>query len=82
MGEDFEAEVKEGVSSRTDVQPRVLVVVGELDRVEPERSVRERVAKVLEDAGARVEIEKLMGVGHLISCILKKQVDAFLHSVE
>lgn len=82
---DFEAGVKEGVASQTEVQPRILVVVGELDRVEPEAAVRERAVRVWEDAGARVEGEKSGGVGHLIPVeapgMLGKRVKAFLESI-
>ncbi|KAF2720864.1 alpha/beta-hydrolase, partial [Polychaeton citri CBS 116435] len=45
---------------------KVLVVGGELDRVETAENVEKNVVKVLEGAGAKVEFNVLDGVGHLV----------------
>ncbi|KAK0849615.1 hypothetical protein LTS02_013509 [Friedmanniomyces endolithicus] len=63
MGEDFEDAVrgygKYGGASR------VLVLVGELDRVETEQSVKKRTVGVLLQSGAGVKAVTLSGTGHL-----------------
>lgn len=46
--------------------PRILVVAGELDRVETPENIEKRVSKVLSDAGASVQTVTLQDVGHLI----------------
>lgn len=66
MSEDFEGAVRNAVLDWPRGKLRVLVVVGGLDQVEPESSVRERTVRMLEDAGALVTVSMLEGIGHLI----------------
>lgn len=68
MAEDYEGVVAEGMKKFTaaGISPKVLVVVGELDRVETPANVERRVAKVLGNAGADVKTESLSDIGHLI----------------
>lgn len=66
MGQDFELVVKETVRDWPLSTLRILVVVGALDRVETEVSVRDRTVELLQSAGAAVEVAVLEGVGHLI----------------
>lgn len=66
MGEDFEEGVCDGVRNCPHGKTRVLVVVGALDRVEPESTVRENTVKKLEAACAAVDVVRLERVGHLV----------------
>ena len=69
MAEDFEDAVMKSVSAYSSTggaRLQVLVIVGELDRVETPANVESRVAMRLRDAGAEVETALLSGVGHLI----------------
>jgi pimeloyl-ACP methyl ester carboxylesterase len=68
MEEDYEQAVNEAVALYETLQGRplhVVVMEGELDRVETPDGVRERVHDVLGVAGAKVSMELLPGVGHL-----------------
>ncbi|KAK5702373.1 hypothetical protein LTR17_022370 [Elasticomyces elasticus] len=58
MGEDFEDAVR-------GYWKYVLVLVGELDRVETEQSVTKRTVEVLLQSGASVKAVTLSGIGHL-----------------
>ncbi|KAK5690484.1 hypothetical protein LTR17_025951, partial [Elasticomyces elasticus] len=63
MGGDFEDAVK-GYGKYGGAL-RVLVLVGELDMVEPEESVKKRTVEVLLQSGASVKAFTLSGTGHL-----------------
>ncbi|KAF2094317.1 alpha/beta-hydrolase [Rhizodiscina lignyota] len=65
MAEDYEDAVVDAVRNVRD-QLRILVVVGELDRVETAENIERRVVNVLKSAGAMTTVRVLGGIGHLI----------------
>lgn len=65
MAEDYEKNVVEAAED-WEKELKVLVVLGELDGVETMENVEKRVVRILRDAGALVDVEVLMGVGHLV----------------
>ncbi|KAF2801290.1 alpha/beta-hydrolase [Mytilinidion resinicola] len=68
MAEDYERAVVGSVEryQREQGVLKVLIIAGELDRVEEPGNVESRVAVVLRNSGADVKIEQIAGVGHLI----------------
>ncbi|KAF2493670.1 alpha/beta-hydrolase [Lophium mytilinum] len=68
MAEDYERAVVESVEQyqRGRGQLKVLVIVGELDRVEEPGNVESRVAVALRNTGADVKMDRMTGVGHLV----------------
>lgn len=67
MAEDYEDEVRTAVMgyAKQHTSLRVMVLVGELDRVELPERVQERTVEMLRRSGADVKTEILKGVGHL-----------------
>ncbi|KAF7193689.1 Soluble epoxide hydrolase [Pseudocercospora fuligena] len=67
MSEEYEDFVLAAIHGRKERQAlRMLVLVGELDRVETPENVRKNVAEPMMHVGVDVSIEVLEGVGHLL----------------
>lgn len=63
MREDYGSQIAQAVRQMAGLE--VLVVVGALDKVEPEASVREKTVAMLRGAGATVDVDMLQEAGHL-----------------
>lgn len=68
MGEDYENSVVNSIKGYKSSHGafKVLIIVGELDRVEAPANVENRIAVVLRNAGADVQTRLLSSIGHLI----------------
>lgn len=82
MAEDYEDSVVKSVKKyRENAENlKVLIIVGELDRVETPSNVATKVAMVLKDASAFVTFEILPGVGHLAPVEAPGSIADFLDS--
>lgn len=66
IGEDHEHAVRAALSHWGPGKLRVLIAVGELDRVETPTNIETKVVHVLDSAGATTTVSRLPSVGHLI----------------
>ena len=73
MVEDLEQTLIQTLSHAAQT-PRVLVMVGELDRVETPQNVKTRVSELLETAGVDVKTITLENVGHLSPVEAPRQI--------
>lgn len=74
MGEEFELLFRCTVHNWPKGKLQALIVIGERDGVEPERTVRERVVQVLLEEGANVRTIVIPDVGHLIPVEAPKEL--------